>query len=292
MEYIFVVDKKDVPTETRLGSINSFELKAFSVTESVANISLAAISPAASLVSMVSAHLAQRPAKDEKPTDGENDFLRQCSLTEEMTKDLGYIFPPDHPKINYLYRIHPRAHFSNENADLYIPIDEYDALVMEDKKGELISILAELGANYVSIAAEQEGVQKNAQFAHFSANGPSGSVGAQGISEKAKSEYYATGETYHMTGKPWKRGDQLDRRPYVWLKSQPTWERTVCLREDCGCHEAELKIEARTSETSLLKLDASARIKVLNLKSGMSQESEQTSRSSISVKVKFNTPTE
>lgn len=125
-------------------------------------------------------------------------------------------FPPGHPLPGKAYRQHPLYLFNN----FYYPSQSFYSYVLDERKSELIRIMADLGASEIVIYDfSQSSVGANA-------SGGSPSV-----------------QTLRYPGKAWIASTTLDYSKYCWLPNEVDWKTVISERITHGCLEATIQID-------------------------------------------------
>ena len=191
-------------------------------------------------------------------------FMRKYAITPRMAKDFGYIFPPGHPQVGQTYKLHPLAELNNSGKEnVYIPQDKYDQLLLEEREAELLKLLVALGATKVSITRKKTHSSSLKSSCELSAEGKLLGEAAvtAALSAQAGSQHLDTRD-FELSGKPWKRGDKLDKGDFAWVHFEPSWGALVMAREVGGCTKATLEIRENTSFSSDKQLAAKVKARM------------------------------
>jgi len=178
------------------------------------------------------------------------NFIAQHGVTMAMVEQVGLRFPPGHPQVGQTYKQHPLADMSGSSkADVYIPIDAYDEILMSEREAELLRLMIELGATRIEISKDsQKSSSKSAAFsAGIKSPLPGVGVDVNASNSKHADDHHSDSRVFELRGKPWKAGDSLDRSRFGWLHYEPTWEAVVFAREVGGCLKAEVEVKHNMS---------------------------------------------
>ncbi len=187
--------------------------------------------------------------------------LNKYSLTVEETKGKKLKFPPGHPIVGLLYRLHPLAKINTDKECLYIPDEYYEQLLMQEREAELLRILINLGATKIKIIKTNNKVNSKSIQCETNVDATVSvpfSVDV-GINKQSQQEdYEGGGRLFELTGKKWVTGDLLDRKEYSWLPFEPQWGSLILAREIGGCTRAAVEMTSK----SVYSADFSARAKL------------------------------
>ena len=177
------------------------------------------------------------------------EFLFNHGVTISIAKELGFIFPPGHPKVDMLYKRHPLAEVAGANKEnVYIPHDKYDEILMAEREAELLKLLVYLGATKITITnnMSRSGNSKvKGNIAGGSAVVGNAEVGFSNTTEDKSSSLDK--RVFSLAGKKWNERDTLDRKKFSWVDFEPSWEALIVAREVGGCTKAALDIREHTS---------------------------------------------
>lgn len=191
-------------------------------------------------------------------------FIRRHGVSVERADQLGYRFPPGHPKTGQIYRLHPLAKLSDSGkGGVYIPEEGYDELLLDEREAELIRLLVELGATRIAIS---EKLDRNANAA-LSASANAGVKGlgegkVEGGTKSNSTELNHESREFKLKGKPWQRGEKIDRSNFAWVAFEPSWGAMVTAREVGECTKAALEIREETTFSSEKHLSAALKVKL------------------------------
>lgn len=177
------------------------------------------------------------------------EFLFNHGVTAGMAKELGFVFPPGHPKVDMLYKRHPLAEVSGANKEnVYIPHDKYDEILMAEREAELLKLLVYLGATKITITHNVSGAG-NSDVKGNIAGGAAviGNVEAGFSTSTDEKNSSLDKRVFSLAGKKWKDNDTLDRKKFSWVDFEPSWEALIVAREIGGCTKAALDIREHTS---------------------------------------------
>jgi hypothetical protein len=131
-------------------------------------------------------------------------------------------FPPGHPRIDHAYAAHPLQ------TERYLPVAAFHQQLFEQKASELVTLLAALGAERVTVRAAR-GYRKGAGFS-LGASLPIEAVSAHASASRQRSiaQSLTVEETFVVTGPP--------RVPegLVWYPHEPSWQALARRRIEFG----------------------------------------------------------
>jgi hypothetical protein len=144
-------------------------------------------------------------------------------------------FPPGHPFPDKLYRRHPLKNKSN----LIIPIEAYYSVLFDEREGELLRILADLGATKISILEE-------------SSNSLERNLGAEvAVTSQIEAQTKVNTEDkfldmqrreFEYLGRHWTSNMEFEQEKYSWLDYEPDWEVIVHGRLVNGLLSAQIEL--------------------------------------------------
>ncbi|MGG5283300.1 hypothetical protein ACQZ2G_04735 [Pseudomonas viridiflava] len=266
----------------------------------VAGVALAFV-PFSLPVSLIAAALVSAPrlfasfSKEDKsgadgsasvvPVEGAKmlaEFAERHAMTRSKAKEAGYKFQPGHPIVGKDYRRHPLA-----EADLYIPNDSYDAILLEERESELIKLLVHLGATKITItkkAADKTQREMQAKLA-VQARVAGAELGASSNSD-SETNVLDTRE-FSLSGRSWKGDSKVDNEKFFWLPYEPSWKAVVFAREEGGCLTASLEIKETTSLSSNKNLELSVKAKLAEVGASLGVSDFFTEEKTYHVKAEF-----
>lgn len=210
-------------------------------------------------------HLLNKLPSDSAPTLSEaetrelDSFLKKHAVTIDMTIEKGFRFPPGHPQVGQAYRLHPLSDLpGSSKGGVYIPNDCFDQVLLDEREAELMRLLVELGATKISITEKSTVTENSALAASVSAT--ASEVASAAISgSKAGASFRDNHETreFELVGKPWKRGDRLNRSSYGWTDFEPAWGAIIAARETGECTRATVEVREDATYSSNRQLSAS-----------------------------------
>lgn len=198
------------------------------------------------------------------------DYLQSITFTPKQAKSKGYIFQPGHPISGKSYKKHPLADcHSAKKESLYIPSDNYDAILLEERESELMKLLVHLGATKISITKKIH----TKQICDKSINGTASikNIAGGGVSYNDSSENISSTQDtreFSLSGRKWGANEKVKKDDFFWLDFEPSWSAVVYARECGGCLSASLEIKENTSFSSNKKLEASIEAQLLQVKGG------------------------
>jgi len=243
----------------------------------LASLSIAPVGAAAGIASGVglkklfsdSSELSETERLDKEIAEAElTQFLENHAVTAEIANRAGFQFPPGHPRAKTAYRLHPLAgHADDSKNNLYIPHDNFDELLFEEREAELVKLLIKLGATRISIK-------------HLNSQDHNGSISGSlsGGNKIAEASASAGAEDIESYNKTWDREFilnppkdcpvKIDENDYAWLKFEPNWKTILIAREHGGCTKASIELKEKTAFSS--KYSASLDIDTPTIKSQIS----------------------
>lgn len=131
-------------------------------------------------------------------------------------------FPPGHPRIDHAYAAHPLQ------TERYLPVAAFHQQLFEQKASELVTLLAALGAERVTVRAAR-GYREGAGFS-LGASLPVEAVSAHESAARQRSiaQTLTVEETFVVMGPP-KVPDGL-----VWYPHEPSWQALAQRRIEFG----------------------------------------------------------
>ncbi|WP_186164224.1 hypothetical protein [Burkholderia gladioli] len=214
-------------------------------------ISAAASSPAVARI--FTKDKEQLPKElDSQEQEAIGAFMRRHAYSIQMAKDAGFKFPPGHPQVGQVYKQHPLADVpAAGKADIYIPSDKYDELLLQEREAELLKLLVHLGATKVVISKKHNA--SSSRKMDGSVTGGSKNIGEAEIGASFAAR---TGTVdldtreFELDGREWKEGDKLDVTRFAWVHFEPSWNALIDAREIGGCTRAALEVRENTAFSS------------------------------------------
>ncbi|MBO5538022.1 MAG: hypothetical protein J5971_03105 [Prevotella sp.] len=157
-------------------------------------------------------------------------------------------FPIGHPIANQLYVGHPYL------PQKYIPFENYQLELIEDKVREFCQIAQCLGATEISIDAEN--AMQSSSSRNVSQNGEGGVdyklISAKGSGKRNRSssliDEISQAINLHQTFMPTKKPFLPENT--VWYQNEPSWQRLYEQRMNGGLSQHEERIETRKSQVA------------------------------------------
>lgn len=192
------------------------------------------------------------------------NFIRRHGISIQRADQLGYRFPPGHPKTGQLYRLHPLAKLGDSGKEgVYIPDEGYDELLLDEREAELIRLLVELGATRIAISEKLDRNSNAAASASVNASATGvGEAKVEGGMKSNSTELNHESREFKLKGKPWQRGEKLDRSTFAWVAFEPSWGAMVTAREVGECTKAALEIREETTFSSEKHFSAAIKVKL------------------------------
>ncbi|OPB00358.1 hypothetical protein BFW87_01795 [Pseudomonas fluorescens] len=191
-------------------------------------------------------------------------YVNEHSMSSSEAKKQGYRFQPGHPVVGKAYRKHPLNDYHNDdNGQLYIPSDSYDAILLEERESELIKLLVHLGATKISIT--KKATDKTRSTLNAGASVQAGPIGGGELNYKSDTQRdndQLNTREFSLSGRPWQTNSKIDARQFFWLSYEPSWKAVVFAREEGGCLTASLEIKESTSFSTDKDLELSVKVKL------------------------------
>ncbi|WP_284602446.1 hypothetical protein [Dickeya dadantii] len=206
------------------------------------------------------------------------EHIQRLSLSPSKAKSAGYRFQPGHPLIGKAYKRHPLADYDEKNkANLYIPSDCYNQILLEERESEMIKLLVHLGATKITITKkfECENAESSELQVGIHSNIPAGA--SAGYSERQKTNLNSMDtREFTLSGKTWTPESKVDRSQFFWLEYEPSWNAVVYARENGGCLTASLELKESTSFSMDKNIEANIKAKMLELTTHANLEKSNT----------------
>jgi hypothetical protein len=285
--YIKYPGEEPVATGTTAPDTNSSAWKTTG-----AALAVGAIVPVAGLGILAKAaydRFSGTPKSSGKSAPDERDvrFYRNHAITQDEAEAKGFTFEPGHPQPRYVYQRHPLAKSNPNKINRFLPLDRFADTLYNERKAELMRILVDLGAIRVSSTIERSSVSELSGNANVKVDHPVFSAGFDAEAQKRSESTTSEAEVIELEGKPWKRGDRLNREDYSWLAFEPEWEQIVNLREIGGCKTAKVRLEASTVRTTRFEISTTLERKVVNAKIGAGGATQTSTQSTRTLEVTF-----
>lgn len=217
--------------------------------------------------------------------------INNLKITSNKARELNYSFPPGHPKSGILYQRHPLANFVSTKQRCYIPEQQYESILTEERQSELIRLLTELGATKIEILESYKNDNDVNLNASVSTNVHHLELDA---SKKNDSNYNVSThvtKSFKLLGKKWVSGREFNKSTFNWFDFEPQWQSLVYTRTFGGCIEATIEMREEKSLISGSEL-------AVALKSDLSAALEGERRSGFHsrhqkfyvIKIEFRTP--
>lgn len=217
------------------------------------------------------------------------NFLSKHAITIELAKHRGYQFPPGHPSVGQSYKLHPLAELPGSGkAGVYIPQESYDETLLEEREAELLRLLVELGATKVTIAEKLTGKMASNLSGDLGVDvtGVAGANIKAASSSNMVSDSFGTRE-FELVGKPWQRGDKLDRSKFGWLAFEPSWGAMIVAREVGECTKAAIEIKEETVFANEKRIYMEVKAKLTGGKAALDYLSDNAAGRTYFVKAEF-----
>lgn len=224
------------------------------------------------------------------------NVLKDMQVSVSKAKKDGLIFPMGHPVVGQLYQLHPLADFDPSKSKFYIPEDEFEDYVMEEKQSELIRLLVQLGATKIEITEDNEennGADKALQVdvsltpVTKTEENAQANVASLG-NELVKKNLNRTQKTkrFLLTGTK-KQFDLDNTKSLKWYPFESQWQSIVFARTIGGCQSATIDLKQTLSLTSKSKVAASLRSSLLGVGGSQHKNGNSDSQKTYSINVDF-----
>lgn len=205
--------------------------------------------------------------------------INDLKITRSKARELGLTFPPGHPKSGLLYQRHPLASYVSCKQSYYIPEQQYESILTEERQSELIRLLTELGATKIEISESYALERDNNSSVSVDGKGDSFELD---VTKKNDSNQILSNKllrSFKLIGKKWASNQELNTNLFNWFGFEPQWQSLVYTRTYGGCIEATIEMHEEQSLISGSEL-------ALALKSDLSVSIEGSSQ--VGVKSKHN----
>lgn len=241
-------------------------------------------------------HFLEQPYNERKlivPVQSYSDLSQKKLAVVDINNLPAINFPMGHPVANQLYVGHPYI------PSKYIPFDNYELELIEDKIREFSQIMQYLGATEINI--ESVNSSSNNKDSKFDQK-LSGGVDYKFISGSGNGERHITNKLLEDISQHINLHQKFSPKKYpalpenlVWYQNEPSWQRLYSQRMQGALLEHEERIETKKSqvvENSELK-QISAEVKWLfvqangNWEQSMEEKFEAHENAILSIHVKF-----
>ena len=202
-------------------------------------------------------------------------------------------FPMGHPVANQLYVGHPLI------PSKYIPFENYQLELVEDKVREFCMLAQSLGATEISVECLNSATTDQSNNKQQNVNGETGTWVAEGKGNVQKDssrhmiDELSRSLTLHQTFKPYHK--PTIPNDMVWYDNEPSWQRLVSQRLNGTLTSHEERIETKKSQMvegrELLDIKAEITTLFANMNMTMDKTEEskyaQQENAVLSIKVKF-----
>ncbi|MGP9800505.1 hypothetical protein [Rheinheimera sp. NSM] len=218
-----------------------------------------------------------------------NEFIHKHSICLKDAVERGYEFPPGHPRVGEAYRLHPLAKYSHsDKKDIYIPEQNFDDILFEERESELLSILVNLGAIEVEIVKHVDSLTEQARAASIGAGvGLAGELNVDGKDGLSQQRNGKNLRVFTLRGKPWEDGNKLERGGYAWLNFEPSWNALITAREVGYCTSATLEIKEVSRHDTNREMAMKLKAKIYSANGSLQFSAKDFTETSYIVKVKF-----
>lgn len=218
-------------------------------------------------------------------------FLDKNGLTVKECRARGFKFPPGHPIVGHAYRLHPLANYANtKKSDTYMPENDYDNILLEEREAELLKILINLGATKIEIIEKDENDNSSLIGASITADAGISAANISGFSKSSANNNNTNTRTYGLVGKRWFENDSLIRGDYAWLSYEPQWDTLITAREIGGCTSATVEIKQLSKYSIDRELSADIKAKIYEIKGEVKHTKENKANKIYIINVDFAAP--
>lgn len=241
-------------------------------------------------------HFLEQPYNERKlivPVQSYSDLSQKKLAVVDINNLPAINFPMGHPVVNQLYVGHPYI------PSKYIPFENYELELIEDKIREFSQIMQYLGATEINI----ESVNSSSNNKDVNTDQKlSGGADYKFISGSGNGERHITNKLLEDISQHINLHQKFSPKKYpalpenlVWYQNEPSWQRLYCQRMQGALLEHEERIETKKSqvvENSELK-QISAEVKWLfvqangNWEQSMEEKFEAHENAILSIHVKF-----
>ena len=238
----------------------------------------------------------QRPYNQRKlivPVESYTDLSQKILSVLDINHLPAINFPMGHPVANQLYVGHPYL------PAKYIPFENYELELIEDKVREFCQVMQYLGATEIDIECINS--SSNNQYTHINQKASGGvsykvaSVQASGERDRTKKFIEDISQSINLHQKFYPKARPSLPVDLVWYPNEPSWQRLYKQRMQGAIREHEERIETKKSqvvENSELK-KISAEVKWLflqangNWEQSMEEKFEAHENAILAIHVKF-----
>ncbi len=223
-----------------------------------------------------------------------NDLNQNSFVTLFIDSDLSHLsFPLGHPQANELYVAHPLT------TNRYIPIEDYQLEMIEDKVRELCELAQALGAEQIDIDCLNSNSSDRTNSGEMNVSGGfsrkvvSANASYHNESSNRLLERLSRSISLHQEFRPHKAPFVPDN--LIWYKSEPSWQRLCRQRLEGGLLAHEERIETSkckagsSHEMSSVKADLKVLFTEINVEFDQTYETkfEQMEDAVLAIKIKF-----
>ncbi len=194
-------------------------------------------------------HFLEIPYKDRKTLLLVNQFdnlFQDHFVTLDINSDLSKLsFPTGHPKVNEVYVAHPLT------TNRYMPIEDYQLELIEDRVREFCELVQSLGATEISIECLNNSSKDSTSSGNRNLSGGASrmsSVHGSGHDEYSRRliEEISRSISLHQIFQPHKAPALPSN--LIWYEGEPSWQRLYRQRMEGGLLTHEERIETKKSQ--------------------------------------------
>jgi hypothetical protein len=215
------------------------------------------------------------------------DFLNKHAYPIEKARR-EFIFPPGHPASGKAYRRHPLARNKVSGKEkLFIPAEQYDEILLEEREAELLKLLVELGATKIVISKQQS----SSSFRKVEASAGGGAAQLNevnvAINDQSKSTDHALdAREFELQGKELQPG-LFDESDFSWVKFEPSWGALIKARTVGLCTKAALEVRQRSTYSVDRGVSAAVKAQVFSAAVSAQMAKETDEEKAYLVRVEF-----
>lgn len=215
------------------------------------------------------------------------ETLKRHALAVDRAKS-EFEFPPGHPAVGLAYRRHPLStKLGPGGRPIYIPADQYDEILLEEREAELLMLLVDLGATKVSIIKQNSMSSTMKIEASAAGTGLHGEAHIGAHSDTKSANQSADTRDFELQGRDLVQGDDFDESKFSWVRFEPSWAALIRARTIGFCTKAALEVRERSTYSADRGLDAAIKAKVVNVNVAAKTTNEDEREKVYLVRVEF-----
>jgi len=231
-------------------------------------------------------------------TDAEKKYIAESvekiKVGRNEAKEMGYRFPPGHPVVGNLYQRHPLAAENSSKRNVFIPEENYQEFLLEERQAELVRLLIDLGATKIEIVESDDESLKNSNHLNAGVSADTGQVdvSANGSLARENSSRNLSNKTrrFELKERSSESDEFIDASLYNWLDHEPQWRSLVYAREVGGCTSAVIEMQEDRSLISSSEFAASVKVRMLSLEGKGDARSQYMNNNIYTINIEFSHP--